>query len=274
MTTEPASRRPLCLVTGANAGIGYEAALGLARLGARVVLGCRNAEKGEEARRAIIAATQNPDIELLIIDLASQRSIRTAGRAFTESHPELDVLVNNAGVVLPRREVSPDGIEMTWATNVLGYFLMTEMVFESLKNAPAARVINVSSMMSYGLDLDDVEFKRRRYEGAEAYAASKQADRMLTWGLAQRVEGTSVTANAMHPGPVNTRLLATLSGRGGYGQTPAQGADTIIWLAAAPQLAGINGGFWGQRREQGCPYRDPEAVEALWSLCERMTPLE
>jgi NAD(P)-dependent dehydrogenase (short-subunit alcohol dehydrogenase family) len=255
----------LCLVTGANAGIGFEIAKGLARTGASVVLACRDRSKGEAALSTIAGQT-----ELLIVDLASQRSIRAAAREFAESHSTLDVLVNNAGVGLKSRQESPDGIELTFATNVLGYHLLTALLLDPLRRAEAARIVNVASTYAFGLDLEDVEFRRRPYEPVTAYTQTKQANRMLTWALARRLEGTSVTANAMAPGAVDTALLHTLA-PGSSGRTPAQGADTAIWLATSPEVAGVSGRFWFDRKERRCEFRGVDQEETLWALCDRMT---
>lgn len=261
---------PLCLVTGANTGIGFEIARGLARTGARVVLACRDPVKGEAARKKIADDVRDAAVDLLVVDLASQRSIRSAAQEFSSAHPALDVLVNNAGVAVPSRRESADGIELTFATNALGYYLLTALLLDSLRRAAAARIVNVASKMAYGLDLADVEFKRRHYDISTAYAQSKQADRMLTWFLARQLEGASVTANAMHPGGVNTALLRTLA-PGFRGVSPAQGADTVIWLATSPELKGVSGRFWSDRREQPCQFRSERDEQVLWSLCERMT---
>jgi NAD(P)-dependent dehydrogenase (short-subunit alcohol dehydrogenase family) len=262
--------RPLCLVTGANTGIGFEVARGLARNGFRVVLACRDRAKGEAARNAIALEIRDSDIETLVVDLASQSSIRSAAQEFSRKHDVLDVLVSNAGMSSPKRRESPDGVELTFATNVLGYHLLTGEVLELLRRAPAGRVINTASMMAYGLDLDDVNFNRRRYDASTAYAQSKQADRMLTWALARRLEGTSVTANALHPGVVNTALLRAFA-PGYSGITAAEGADTAVWLATSPQVAGVSGRWWVRRRETPCEFRGRENEEALWALCDRMT---
>jgi NAD(P)-dependent dehydrogenase (short-subunit alcohol dehydrogenase family) len=265
-----ANHRPLCLVTGATSGIGFEIARGLAHKNCRVVLACRDRVRGETAMKLIASETRHPDVEVLVVDLASQGSIRSGAAEFSQRHPALDVLVNNAGTSSPERWESPDGIEITFATNVLGYHLLTGQLLESLKRAPTARIVNVVSMMAYGLDLEDVNFKRRPYDPSAAYAQSKQADRMLTWALARRLEGTSVTANALHPGVVNTGLLHALA-PGYSGTTPAEGADTPIWLATSPKVAGVNGRLWVRRSEKPCEFRGRDNEEALWSLCDRMT---
>jgi NAD(P)-dependent dehydrogenase (short-subunit alcohol dehydrogenase family) len=264
------NHRPLCLVTGANSGIGFETARGLARRDTRVILACRDRAKGEAARSSIASETGNPDIELMVVDVASRRSMRVAAQKFSESHSALDVLVNNAAVGPASRQQSPDEIELTFATNVLGYYLFTELLLSALRSAAAARVVNVASRMAYGLDLTDVEFKRRSYDPLAAYAQSKQADRMLTWALARRLEGTSVTANAVTPGVVNTKLLRALAPRFS-GRTPAEGADPVLWLATSPEVVGVSGRFWADRRQEPCEFRNRHDIEALYAICERLS---
>ena len=269
-----------CLVTGASAGIGKAVTRQLACLGARVVLACRNQDKGEAVRREIADATGNHDLEVMTVDLSSRRSIDLFAESFAKRHPALHVLVNNAGVWLEKRTESVDHVEMTWATNVLGYFQVTDRLLPVLRAAPAARVVNVASQLAGGLDLADVQFKRRTYGGRAAYAQSKQADRMLTWALARRLDGTTVTANALHPGFVSTELFGKAGGflsvaAGAYAKLwarkPDQGADTAAWLAAAPEVQGRNGLFWIERQERRCRFRDPDAEEALWKSCLEMT---
>jgi len=268
-----------CLVTGANSGVGRETARGLARLGHRVVLACRDPERGEAARRDIAESTGNPAVELMIVDLSRQASIRDFARAFLDAHRELHVLVNNAGIWSTRRRESAEGIEQTWAVNVLGYFLLTDLLLDRLRRSAPARIVNVASRLARDLDLEDVEFRRRPYSGVRAYAQSKQADRMLTWALARRLEGTAVTANAMHPGGVNTPLFAKGGGMLAMavsvlskvtGKTPEEGADTVVWLAASPEVEGKSSGFWIDRRPVRCRFRDPAAEERLWALCASM----
>ncbi len=232
-----------CLVTGASAGIGKAAAAELARLGARVVMAVRDPEKGERARREILGATGRADVELAIVDLASQATIRAFAAELARRFPSLDVLVNNAGVWIEPQGESPDGIELTWATNVLGYHLVTELLLPLLRRAPRARIVNVASQLAGGLELDDVQFERRPYEGRAAYAQSKQADRMLTWALARRLAGTGVTANAMHPGFVATEIFGKGGGLVGHGG--------VRLLEAAREEAG------GRRRHGRVPRGEP-----------------
>jgi NAD(P)-dependent dehydrogenase (short-subunit alcohol dehydrogenase family) len=268
-----------CVVTGATAGIGRATATALAGLGARVVMAARNADKGARVRRAIAEATGR-EPELLVVDLSSQRQVRTFARALADGHKRIDVLVNNAGIWAERRRESEDGIELTWATNVLNYFLVTALLRPLLEAAGRSRVVNVASQLAGDLDLEDVEFRRRAYSGRTAYAQSKQADRMLTWALARRLEGTGVTANAMHPGFVATEIF----GKGGgltslavslysklRARRPEEGADTVVWLAASPEVEERSGLFWIDRQERRCRFRDTDAEDGLWRLCDRMT---
>jgi NAD(P)-dependent dehydrogenase (short-subunit alcohol dehydrogenase family) len=267
-----------CIVTGASAGIGRATALALARLGAHVVIAVRNPAKGEKVRRAIKGATGH-DVEVMVVDLARQESIRAFARAFATRHPKLDVLVNNAGIWSGKRRESPDGIELTWATNVLNYFLVTSLLLPALREAGRARVVTVASRYAGGLDLDDVEYKRRPYSGPAAYAQSKQADRMLTWTLARRLAGSGVTANAVHPGFVSTEIFGKGGGWLSFGlsaysklraKSPEQGADTVVWLAASPEVEDRTGLFWVERQEHRCRFRDEAAEDALFNLCEGM----
>jgi NAD(P)-dependent dehydrogenase (short-subunit alcohol dehydrogenase family) len=267
-----------CLVTGASAGIGLATARALARLGAGVVMGVRDPDKGERARRAIAEATGG-EAELAIVDVASRESVRAFARDLATRHRTLDVLVNNAGIWSERRRLGPEGIELVWATNVLGYFQVTDLLLPLLRAAGRARVVNVASQLAGGLDLSDVQFERRRWSGRAAYAQSKQADRMLTWALARRLSGTGITANAMHPGFVASEIF----GKGGglvsvaaaaysklRGRPPEEGADTVVWLAASPEAEGRSGRYWIARQERPCPFHDEKAEEALWELCREM----
>jgi len=262
-----------CLVTGASAGIGEEVAYQLGQLGAEVVLGCRNPERGNAALERLRQRVPAGRFELSLVDLASQASIRSFAQSFSEAHPQLDVLVNNAGVWLDEHQRSVDGIELTWATNVLGYHLLTAVLREPLRRAEGARIVNVASSLAYGLDLSDVEFERRRYHGEDAYAQSKQADRMLTWAQARKLAGSGITVNAVHPGPVDTAMLRH-STPGFRGLPVELGADTITWLAASQEVEGVTGRFWKDRRSRPCEFADPDQEQTLWALCNRMTGLD
>lgn len=279
MAREDLSGR-VCVVTGANTGIGKEIARGLALARATVVMAVRDEQKGEAARAEVVADTCNERVEVMRVDTSSQASIRAFAAELSRRHEKLHVLVNNAGVWPTERQVSVDGIEMTWATNVLGYYLLTVLLLDHLKASKPARVVNVASALARGLDLTDVQYARRAFDGTAAYAQSKQADRMLTWALDRRLEGTGVTANAVHPGLVATELARHFTGVIGaaagpflrlFARTPAQGADTAVWVAAADENERSSGNYYVSRKIKKCGFRDEAQVEALWRLCGEMT---
>ncbi len=269
----------VCVVTGASAGIGKQVARGLAQLGARVVLACRDAERGAQAARDIMATQPGAQLEILTVDVASARSVRDFGQALRARHERLDVLVNNAGIWSPQRRVGPDGNELVWATNVLGYVRVWRELEAPLRSA-RGRLINVASRLARNLDVDDVQFERRRYDGVQAYAQSKQANRLWTWALARRLAGSGVIAHAMHPGGVSTEIFGKGGGPLGwaaglamrlFGKSAEQGADTAIWLAADAAPGQSSGRFWDERRERVCEHRDAALEERLYELCERQS---
>jgi NAD(P)-dependent dehydrogenase (short-subunit alcohol dehydrogenase family) len=266
------------LVTGPTAGIGREIALALARQGAELVLGCRDLERGRRMATELRALPGARKVDVMQVDTSSRRSIRDFAKAFRSSRPRLDVLVNNAGTSQGQRKTSVDGLELTFATNVLGYFLLTNELLPTLSAAAPARIVNVASAFASDLDLDDLQFERRSFDGMKAYAQSKACNRLWTWALARRLAGTRVTANAMTPGfvpgtelsrdlpPSIRAMFSTRSGR-----TPAEGADTAVWLATSPDVEGITGKFFADRRERPCEFRNEPAEERLWSLCAHLT---
>jgi NAD(P)-dependent dehydrogenase (short-subunit alcohol dehydrogenase family) len=268
------------VVTGANSGIGYETVRALAGMGARVVMVCRDASRGEAARAALARETGNARLELEVADLSNQAAVRALADRLTARLDRLDVLVNNAGTWSSSRRESTDGIEVTWATNQLAYALLTERLRPLLERSAPARVVNVASDLARGLDLSDVDFRRRPYDGVAAYAQSKQANRMWTWALARRLAGTGVTTNALHPGGVNTPLFAKGGGWKSwvgaaygklFGKTAADGASTVVHLASSPSVEGVSGRFWIDSREASCRFRGEGQEDALWALCANMT---
>ena len=265
------------VITGGTSGIGQEAAVRLASLGAHVVLACRDTLQGKRVADAINAQTGRESATVLELDTSDASSIHAFGVAYRSTYGPLDVLVNNAGVLLTSRETSVDGIELTFATNVLGYFLVTTELLDALRAAPSARVVNVASTFASDVDLDDLQFNRRAYDGMAAYAQSKACDRMLSWAFARRLRADSVTVNAMAPGlMLGTRLYRQLPAdaraalqRLGSRSVP-EGADTVVWLAASADLDGVTGRFFEQRAELPCQFRDANAEETLWEACERL----
>lgn len=269
------------LITGSTSGVGKEIALQLAVLGAEVILGCRDEKKGSKVAEEITGEISSSKVMVMHIDTSSQESIREFAKEFRRKYRRLDVLINNAAInrgALPKID-SVDGIELTFATNVLGYFLLTQELLDLLKKSAPARIINVASTFASDLDLDDLQFERRPFESSKAYAQSKACDRMLTWALARRLEGSGVTVNAMTPGLITetglyrngpSELVKHLTQYSG-GRTSAQGAETAVWMASAPEFAEINGKFFEDREELDCEFRNQEAEEKLWRICEELT---
>lgn len=268
----------ICLVTGASTGIGKEIARGLLRLGGTVILAVRSAERGAAAKEDLVESTQNPDVHVMVVDLSSQRSIREFAAEFDRRFDKLHVLVNNAGVWTTSRKLSPDGIELMWATNVLGYHLLTKLLVPKLKASAPARIINVASSAASGLNLDDVQYEKRKYSDFTAYSQTKQANRMLSWALAAELAESGVTVNAGNPGLIKSELARETRGVFGaifsvmqalMAKTPAEGADTFVWLAAARELEGVTNKFFTARKEQPCKFRDPAAIRALVTLVDQ-----
>ncbi len=273
----------IVLVTGATSGLGRAAAEGFSRLGAGVRILARNEERGERVRAEIAARTGNMDIDVRVCDLSNLGSVRAFTERFAGEAPRLDVLVNNAGVLPHERTLSDDGIELTFATNVLGPFLLTKGLLGLLEGSAPSRVINVSSggMYTQRLHVDDLESAEGEFDGAVAYARSKRATVVLTGLWAQRLWGTGVVVHAMHPGWVDTPGLRDSLPRF-YGltkpllRTPEQGAETILWLGAAAEPALSSGGFWHDRRMRPTnrvPWTRETLSERerLWAECERLT---
>lgn len=268
------------VITGATSGIGRAAATALAGMGTRLVLGARTVERGEEAARAIRQA--HPDAEVVVhaVDLGVQASVRAWAARLLASEPRIDVLINNAAVNTAVRRVSPDGVELVFATNVVAYYLLATLLLDRLRASAPARIVNVASSFAGDLDLDDLQMSRRRLTSTNAYRQSKACDRLLTWALARRLEGSGVTASAMTPGVVWTglyreaglgarMLMRTLASI--IGKSPEGGADTLVWLATSDEVAGVTGKFYERRRERRCELRDPSIEEELWRRLEALT---
>jgi NAD(P)-dependent dehydrogenase (short-subunit alcohol dehydrogenase family) len=273
-----------CMVTGASDGIGLAAATALARAGGELVLVVRDEARGRAAADRIRAEQADAKIELELCDVSSQAQIRALGARYEASGRPLHVLVNNAGCWNTSRKQSVDGIELTWATNMLGYFLLTKVLEPVLQRSAPTRVVNVGSGLAHGLDLDDINFVRRSWgairPGVAAYAQTSQARRMWTYALARRLTGSGVTANVMNPN--NTRTGAFKKGGGVLGwivhvgnlfvsESAERGADTAVWLAASSSIDGVTGKFWEKRREVHCQFRDAAREDELWTVLERMT---
>lgn len=265
------------LVTGANSGLGEATSTTLARLGAEVWLLCRNRKKGEDARTRITELTGNDRIRVAIVDVADQQSIGEFVHGWSTG--PVDGLIHNAGVLLDRREVTADGLERTLATHVVGPFALTWALRPHLERSEDARVVTVSSggMYTQRLELTDLEWKRRPFDGVVAYAQAKRSQVILNQLWAERTRGSGIAFHAMHPGWADTpgvrqslpRFYRWTRGRL---RSPQEGADTIVWLAASRSAAFCNGCFWFDRqraRTHVFPWtRESHAErEALWDFC-------
>lgn len=271
----------VCLVTGANSGIGKVTATELARMGARVVMVCRDRRRGEAALAEIKQANGNEQIELMLCDLSSQADIRRFADEFKATHDRLDVLVNNAGVYMRKRTVTVDGIEATFAINHLGYFLLTNLLLDLLEQSAPSRIVSVSSdAHAHGhINFDDLQGVEH-YGGVKAYCHSKLANILFTRELARRLAGTRVTANCLHPGAVATGIfrslpkiieaiikLVTLS--------PEKGAQTSIYLASSPAVEQVTGKYFVKCAEArpSAEAQNDEIAQRLWAESARLTGL-
>lgn len=271
------------LVTGASSGLGLAAAEGFARLGASVRLLARSEARGERAREAVVAATGNRDVRVCLCDLSDLEDVRAFAARFAAEEPRLDVLVNNAGVLPSERVVTTDGNELTLATNVLGPFLLTNLLIPLLTASAPARIVNVSSggMYTQRLHVEDLQSTREAFDGPTAYARTKRAQVILTELWAQRLAGTGVVVHAMHPGWADTPGVASSLPHfhrivGPFLRSAEEGADTIVWLGAAAEPGHSSGGFWHDRRQRPThrvPWtrETPADRERLWRECERLT---
>ena len=273
----------ICLVTGATSGIGEVAATALAAKGATVVLVGRNPGKTAATAERIKKEAGNPSVEFLIADLSRQAEVRRLAEEFRAKHDRLHVLVNNAGAMFAERRESADGIELTFALNHLGYFLLTNLLLDTLKASAPSRVVSVASYahrMVPALDFDDLQF-RKKYSGFKVYGASKLANVLFSKELARRLEGTGVTANSLHPGFVATsfvegngilgwwfRRMANL-----FAISPEKGAQTTIYLASSPEVEGVSGLYFSKcKPETPAPAgRDEAAARRLWEESEALT---
>lgn len=274
----------VCMITGATSGIGLVTAQELARMGAEIVIVGRNPQKGKKTVAAIKEATGNPHVELMLADLSEQAQIHKLVADFKQRYDRLDVLVNNAGAMFFRREISRDGFEMTFAVNHLNYFLLTNLLLDVLKASAPARIVNIASKSHEDklLDFDDLQYEKK-YRGMHAYGKSKLGNIYFTYELAQRLEGSKVTVNALHPGLVATNIGANNSWivkvflplMGLFALKPQDGARTSIYLASSPEVEGVSGKYFVECKEvPSSPQSyDKDAARRLWQMSAEMTGL-
>jgi NAD(P)-dependent dehydrogenase (short-subunit alcohol dehydrogenase family) len=271
------------IVTGGNAGIGLETAVALARAGATTVITARDRARGEAAVADIRSRSNSERADVVVFDLASIASIRKGASNLLARCDRIDVLINNAGLVLSDRRETADGFEATFGINYLGHFVLTLLLLDRIKQSAPARIVNVASTAHKGartgLDFDDLQ-STRRYAGMQVYSKSKLANIYFTTELARRLEGTGVTVNCLHPGTVATHFGRDGDSRGVFAfglkvikpfvLTAEQGARTSIYLASSPEVAQVTGRYFVKCRPRSPSKaaRDDDAAARLWKISE------
>lgn len=274
----------VCVITGATRGIGRAAADRLAALDARLVLLCRRLADGERVATELQQAHRAPRADVVVVDLSSLQSIREAAETVRARHPAIHALINNAGVIPRQRQVSLDGFEMQFAVNHLAYFALTNLLLDRVTAAAPSRVVNVSSGAHQGgtLDFNDLQ-SERRYDPVRVYGRTKLANVLFTYELARRVRSTGVTVNCLHPGVIATQLLADYMNVPlvedaialTLGADATEGAETIVYLAASPEVEGVTGRYFvGRHEARSSPASYDESLQGrLWEESARLTSL-
>jgi NAD(P)-dependent dehydrogenase (short-subunit alcohol dehydrogenase family) len=276
------------VITGGNAGIGKATAIALAKKGTSIVITSRSEEKAKAAVDEIKKSSGNDQIDYVQVDLISQQSVRKAAEEIKAKCPKIDVLINNAGCYLSELVLSPEGYEGQFATNHLGHFLLTNLLIDNLKAADKARIVNLSSIghkSTRELDLDDINYDKTEYSGWKSYSRSKFCNILFTKELARVLEGTGITANAVHPGGVRTEIAeknANWYTKLGwivmkpFMITVEDGAKTSIHLASSLEVEEETGGYWVKCKKyySNRPSQDPELAKALWKKSEELVGQE
>jgi NAD(P)-dependent dehydrogenase (short-subunit alcohol dehydrogenase family) len=259
------------LVTGATDGIGKQTAIDLARMGAKVLVHGRNSERCRAVVDEIHTATGRDDADYVVADFASLNQVRAMAAQVRARHDRLHVLINNAGVQLRERRLTEDGREMTFQVNHLAPFLLTGLLLDLLKTSAPARIVNVSSSSHQGAHMDFANLQgEKRFDGYGAYCLSKLGNVLFTYELAERLAGTRVTVNCLHPGVIDTKLLRAGFGPGGGGLE--EGAETPVYLASAPELENVTGKYFVRKRETPSSQvtRDRDLQRKFWQVSEKL----
>ncbi len=270
----------IVLITGGNSGIGKATAIGIAKTGATVIIACRNQERGVQAVADIKKASGNKNIELLLVDLASQKSVREAAAEFKRRYNKLHVLINNAGVFIGRREETADGLEKTFETNYLSHFLLTHLLLDTLKASTPARIINVASKhVGVKVNFDDLQTSQN-YSFMKAVGPTKVELIMFTQALAKQLEGTGVTVNSLHPGLAKSNILNDVPAMVRFifrliSSSPEKCARTSIFLATSPDVENISGRYFENKKvvKPGANASGEEDIKRLWEESMKLAKL-
>ena len=276
------------VITGGNAGIGKATAINLAKQGAEILITSRSEGKAKAAVEEIKSASKNENIDFVLINLIDQESVKKAAVEIKTKCSKIDVLINNAGCYLSELELSPQGIEGQFATNHIGHFLLTNLILDNIKAAGKARIINLASIAhkyTRELNLDDINYEKEEYGGWKSYSRSKYCNILFTNELAKRLEGTGITANAVHPGGVRTEIAeknANWFTKLGwivmkpFMVTVEEGAKTSIHLASSPEVEGETGGYWVKCKKyfSNRPSQVESNWKALWKKSEELVGQE
>jgi NAD(P)-dependent dehydrogenase (short-subunit alcohol dehydrogenase family) len=267
----------VCLITGANGSLGKATAVALAQLGATVILACRNKVRADKVKADVISATKNSAVELILVDLSSQESIRQMATTFIEKYNRLDVLINNAAIYKSQHEMTSEGLELMFATNHIGPFLLTNLLLDKLKASAPARVLVITAPSTTPLDFDNLQGEQR-FSSLQAFGVTKMCNLLYSYELARRLEGTGVTVNAVHPGlmksnlmreaPLAMRWLTQLAS-----SAPTKAASSLVYFASAPEMAGVTGKFFkdGKAIESNQYSHDQVIQHRLWDVSVALT---
>jgi NAD(P)-dependent dehydrogenase (short-subunit alcohol dehydrogenase family) len=275
--------KDVVLITGGNSGMGKATAIELVKQGAKVVILCRNKERGEKALSEIKTESKNDNVELMLCDLGELNSIRKFVVDFKKKHSKLNILINNAGVILPKRHETKDGFELQFGVNHLGHFLLTNLLLDLLVSSAPSRIINVASgAHKVGkIHFQDINLKNN-FNLIRAYSQAKLANILFTYELSERLKGTGVTANCLHPGAVATQM--GINRKTGFGtlitkvlkpffQSPEEGAATSIYLATSQEVSNVSGKYFYRKKPVSSSKLsyDRETAKKLWQISENMT---
>ena len=271
----------ICLVTGSTRGLGKSTALALAQQHATVILGCRDKQRGEAVLAEIKAASPAATVDLLLLDLSVQHSIRTAVREFENRYDHLDVLINNAAVFTRQRTLTADGYETMFATNHLGPFLLTNLLLQRLKAANSARILTITAPSTMKIAFEDLKAEQK-FSALYAFGASKAANLLFTYDLARRLASSNVTVNAFYPGIVKTPLMREAPAplrwlNPVFGQSPEPVAQSVVYYASSPEVQAMTGLFFNKGRQPmgSSPYTKDRAVQQqLWEASMALAPLK